>query len=96
MILALLSFHFPIQDKFLVALSAASIQNSAYLFSDEKISYLEKKVITFSWKFSTDWSEFWIKVAENCLLGPGEDTDILEFGKLKGILKRYHSTDDTC
>jgi hypothetical protein len=48
MILALLSFHFPIQDKFLVALSAASIQNSAYLFSDEKISYLEKKVITFS------------------------------------------------
>jgi hypothetical protein len=29
MILALLSFHFPIQDKFLVALSAASLQNSA-------------------------------------------------------------------
>ncbi len=63
MILALLSFHFPIQDKFLVAISAASIQNSAYLLSDEKCSYLAKKYL--SWKFFlTNWSEFWIKVAE--------------------------------
>jgi hypothetical protein len=43
MILALFSFHFPIQDKFLVAISAASIQNPAYLLSDEKCSYLTKR-----------------------------------------------------